>query len=140
MVGDGPSPKDHMQIRARVKSHLIHLWFDNEIGTGDDSWTTHSSPFDSLFELNEKGLDSVIQDDPHRDYRYRLFMSREMLDGLLVSINNDITYSNFKPEAKKRTGQAFGFMLTEMWYYLFQQMGDNWKEYNSSKLKDNVKP
>ena len=138
MEGDEPSPKDHMQIRARVKSHLINLWFDNHTVPNQ---RRHPSSFDSLFEASEVELGNVIQDDPSRDYRYRLFMSREMLDALLVSVNNSIDYHNFKPEARKRTGEEFGFMLTEMWYYLFQQMRDNWKEYNSStKLKDNVKP
>jgi len=138
MDGDKPRPTDHMQVRARVKSHLVNLWFDNR---GDSFLPEHPTPFDSLFEVNEAELSNIIEDNPNRDYRYRLFMSREILDGLLMAVNNNIDYRNFKPEAKKRTGDNFGFMLTEMWYYLFKQLGDNWSEYNGSKkLKDNVRP
>jgi len=98
--GDGshgqPADPDRLMIRARLRGHLeaLQARFPAQLAE---------------IEVTET-LDS--------DYRYRMFVDKAVWTPVLVELNEEMTYDNFKSEVARHQGAAgknYGQALHDVW-------------------------
>lgn len=93
--GNPPDP-NRLMVRARVKSHLNALKerFPKELG----GCKMHESPF--------------------ADYRYRIFVSKEVWKEVAAKLVEEIDYDNFKDAVALKQGNedaSYAFALHKTW-------------------------
>lgn len=103
-----------LMVRARDKRHLEALIFGY------------------LMELSEDttGDGWPILDQPDSDYRHRVVVSKELWGKVLLQLNDELVYNNFKSEASKR-GADRGYLdgLHHVWEALWRHLGDRTPPY-----------
>lgn len=52
---------------------------------------------------------------PHRDYEYRVYVTREQFADWLVDQANNLTYSNFKKQISRTRGDLFHAACEAVW-------------------------
>lgn len=88
-VVQDPSVPEMFQVRARRKADLEAL--------------------DSLIP----GLEIV--ELPHRDYPCRIYVEREVWEGVVVELTRDIDYGNFKDSVTAKLGHPYHDVLLRIW-------------------------
>jgi hypothetical protein len=103
--GDGrrsqPVDPDRLMVRARVRRHLEDL----------------KSRFPELLAGCE------IKEFPGSDYAYRIFVDKVKWSQVLVGLNDELDYANFKSEVAEfqgREGAAYEHALHEVWSVMHQ--------------------
>jgi hypothetical protein len=98
--GDGkhnqPVDPDRIMVRARLRSHLEAL----------------KTRFPELFGQNE------IWEFVGTDYAFRLFVEKPVWSQVLVGLNDEMDYDNFKSEVAHHQGKAgadYEHALHEVW-------------------------
>jgi hypothetical protein len=98
--GDGglgqPVDPERIMVRARVRSHLEAL----------------QDRFPDLLG------DLAIREFPGSDYAFRIFVDKTVWSDVLVGLNEEMDYDNFKSEVARhhgRAGDAYGRSLHEVW-------------------------
>ena len=92
---------DRIMVRARVRSHLeaIKERFSDLLASCD------------------------IKEFVGTDYAYRLFMDKPVWSQVLVGLNEDLDYDNFKSEVGRfqgREGAAYEHSLHEVWAVMYR--------------------
>jgi hypothetical protein len=98
--GDGrhgrPVDPDRIMVRARVRGHLEAL----------------KERFAELL------ADCEIKAFPGSDYAFRIFVDKAVWSQVLVGLNEELDYDNFKSEVARfqgRAGAAYEHSLREVW-------------------------
>jgi hypothetical protein len=98
--GDGrhgqPVDADRIMVRARLRRHLDAL----------------KDRFTALLGGCE------IKEFPGSDYAYRIFVEKSVWSQVLVGLNEELDYDNFKAEVadfQGRDGAAYEYSLHEVW-------------------------
>jgi hypothetical protein len=98
--GDGrdgqPVDPDRIMVRARVRKHLDAL----------------QERFAGLLG------DCEIQEFPGSDYAFRIFVDKPVWSQVLVGLNDELDYDNFKSEVARHqgtAGAAYEHSLHEVW-------------------------
>ena len=98
--GDGkhgqPVDPDRIMVRARIRGHLKAL----------------KNRFSDLLGQSE------IQEFAGTDYAFRIFVDKPVWSQVLVGLNEEINYGNFKSEVARhqgRAGDAYERSLHEVW-------------------------
>ena len=68
----------------------------------------------SLEELSAFA-EASIEETPHRDYPYRVYLTREALAGWLVRTVEQLRYHNYKARMWHTRGEQFSEPLHEVW-------------------------
>jgi hypothetical protein len=98
--GDGrhgqPVDRERLMVRARSEAHLKALKdrFPEELG------------------------DVNVLETPSTDYRYRMFVKKAVWSRVLVGLNEEMDYDNFKSEAHrtgKHDGGSYEHALHQVW-------------------------
>lgn len=97
---------DRIMVRARVRSHLEALKerFPDLLGKCD------------------------IKEFVGTDYAYRLFVDKSVWSRVLVGLNEDMDYDNFKSEVGQfqgRKGAAYEHSLHEVWSLMYKLQQGN---------------
>tara|TARA_R100000458_G_C8258501_1_gene234268 strand:- start:239 stop:616 length:378 start_codon:yes stop_codon:yes gene_type:complete len=105
---------DAIQVRARRKEHLMFL----------------------LSRLREDPSKHKIHEDPKRDYKYRIYVTRQQFKEWMSTVVDTLDYDNFKNEAHYVQAQntdddSYVQLLHEIWHMGFSALGENWSEYNN---------
>jgi len=96
---DGSLDPDVVMVRARQVDHLREL----------------QNRFPQLADVQ-------IVTMPHRDYRYRLVVAKELWVGLVAEIAREQQWSNFKDEAARyqgRAGSDYVHSLHNVWRVMY---------------------
>ena len=98
--GDGshgqPVDTDRMMVRARVRSHLEAL----------------KEQFSDLL------AECQIKEFTGTDYAFRIFVSKSVWSHVLVGLNEEVNYDNFKSEVARHQGKEsakYEHSLHEVW-------------------------
>ncbi len=98
--GDGshgqPVDTDRMMVRARVRSHLVAL----------------KEQFSDLL------AECQIKEFTGTDYAFRIFVSKSVWSHVLVGLNEEVNYDNFKLEVARHQGKEsakYEHSLHEVW-------------------------
>ncbi len=99
-LGDGshsqPVDPDRIMVRARVRNHLEAL----------------KEQFSDLLDSAE------ILESPSADYHYRIFVDKSVWSQVIVGLNEEMDYDNFKSEVavhQGNDGAAYEHSLHEVW-------------------------
>jgi len=98
---DQPADPDRLMIRARVRGHLEAL----------------QTRFPAQLATTE------ISETPATDYRYRMFVDKAVWTPVLVELNEEMEYDNFKSEVARHqgaTGAGYEQALHDVWSIMYQ--------------------
>jgi len=93
---DQPVDPDRIMVRARVRSHLESL----------------------KTQFNDLLGDCDIREFAGTDYAYRIFVPKSVWSQVLVGLNEEMDYDNFKSEVARHQGSAgadYEHSLHEVW-------------------------
>jgi len=97
--GEGKTLSPNMvMIRARSKAHLEAL----------------REKFEEVLWLR------FIVENSGTDYPYRMIVTDEELQRIMVGLASEIDYGNFKDEAKKLRDPEYNWSLTQVWGEMFE--------------------
>ena len=103
--GDGghnqPVDPNRIMVRARVRKHLDAL----------------KDRFSGLL------ADSEIMEFPGTDYAFRIFVDKPVWSRVLVGLNEDMNYDNFKSEVARfqdHVGADYEHALHDVWSVMFE--------------------
>jgi hypothetical protein len=90
--------KSKLMIRARSKEHLKNL-----------------------IEEHQELKDHTITEMKYSDYKYRIFVDKNIWSNISRKIAEDINYGNFKDEVKKSLNDPFfNSSLGEIWSIMYE--------------------
>ncbi len=98
---DRPVDPDRIMVRARLRGHLEALQerFPTLVGSGE------------------------IREFTGSDYAYRIFVEKTVWSQVLVALNEEMDYDNFKSEVARfqgRAGQSYERALHDVWEVMYR--------------------
>lgn len=82
--------EDEFVIRARIQADLREL-------------------------MKEVGFARPVLEFKHRDYPYRIFVSADVLQDIMLWTTRTVTYENFKSQVKRRQGHGRAQLYGKVW-------------------------